>query len=170
MNARERVTRTLNHQEPDRIPFDLGGSSVTGMHVSTVYRLRQALGLDSPGTPVKVTRPYLMLGEIKADLVEALGIDVVPLGVDEAFRPPSDDAIRQAKIQYGLPERFFLYVGTLEPRKNLQRLIAAWSRTVDETDHDLVVAGRQQDEGRAAGRQPDVGCDCEGHSVLDHRQ
>ncbi len=79
MNSRERVTRTLNHQEPDRVPFDLGGSSVTGMHVSTVYRLRQALGLDPPGTPVKVTRPYLMLGEIKADLVGALGIDVVPL-------------------------------------------------------------------------------------------
>jgi len=79
MNSRERVALALSHQEPDRIPFDLGGSSVTGMHVSTVYRLRQALGLDPPGTPVKVIRPYLMLGEIKPDLVETLGIDVVPL-------------------------------------------------------------------------------------------
>jgi hypothetical protein len=49
------------------------------MHASTVYRLRQALSLDPPGAPVKVIRPYLMLGEIKLDLVEALGIDVVPL-------------------------------------------------------------------------------------------
>ena len=79
MNSRERVELTLDHQEPDRVPFDLGGSSVTGMHVSTVYALRQALALDPPGTPVKVTRPYLMLGEIKLDLIEALGIDVVPL-------------------------------------------------------------------------------------------
>jgi hypothetical protein len=61
------------------VPLDLGGSSVTGMHVSTVYRLRQALELDPPGTPVKVTRPYLMLGEIELDLVERLGIDVMPL-------------------------------------------------------------------------------------------
>jgi hypothetical protein len=61
MNSRERVTRALNHHEPDRVPFDQGGSSVTGMHVSTIYRLRQALGLDPPGTPVKVTRPYLIL-------------------------------------------------------------------------------------------------------------
>ena len=79
MNSRQRIETTLNHSEPDRVPLDLGGSSVTGMHVSTIYRLRQALGLDPPGTPVKVTRPYLMLGEIKLDLVEALGIDVLPL-------------------------------------------------------------------------------------------
>jgi hypothetical protein len=79
-SSRERVERALNHQEPDRIPLDLGGSAVTGMHVSTVYKLRQALGLDAPGTPVKVIEPYQMLGEIKPDLIEALGVDVVPLG------------------------------------------------------------------------------------------
>ena len=77
MNSRERVNLALNHEEPDRIPLDLGGSAVTGMHVSTVYRLRQALGLDAPGTPVKVIEPYQMLGEIKPDLVQALEIDVV---------------------------------------------------------------------------------------------
>lgn len=35
MNSRERVVRTLNHQEPDRVPLDLGGSAVTGMHAQT---------------------------------------------------------------------------------------------------------------------------------------
>jgi len=79
MNSRERVTLTLNHEEPDRVPIDLGGSPTTGMHVSTVYALRQALNLDPPGTPVKVIEPYQMLGEIAPDLREALGIDVVEL-------------------------------------------------------------------------------------------
>jgi len=56
------------------------------MHVSTVYRLRQALGLDTPGTPVKVIEPFQMLGEIKPDLITALGIDVVMLaGSGTAF-------------------------------------------------------------------------------------
>ena len=50
------------------------------MQVDTVYKLRQALGLDAPGTPVKVVEPYQMLGEIKPDLMDALGIDVVGLG------------------------------------------------------------------------------------------
>ena len=77
MTSRERVLKALNHQQPDRVPLDLGGSLVTGMHVSAVYQLRQALGLDDPGTPVKVVDPFQMLGEIKPDLMDALGVDVV---------------------------------------------------------------------------------------------
>lgn len=79
MNSRERVQLTVNHQEADRVPLDLGGSLVTGMNVSMVYKLRQALKLDAPGTPVKVIEPYQMLGEIKDDLADALGVDVVGL-------------------------------------------------------------------------------------------
>jgi len=79
LTSRERVSLALAHQEADRVPVDLGGSAVTGMHVSVVYGLRQALRLDGPGTPVKVVEPYQMLGEIAPDLMEALGIDVVPL-------------------------------------------------------------------------------------------
>jgi hypothetical protein len=79
MKSRERVILALSHREPDRVPLDLGGSNVTGMHASTVYGLRQALKLDPPGTPVKVIEPYQMLGEIGPDLIEALGIDVVVL-------------------------------------------------------------------------------------------
>ncbi len=77
--SRKRVEQALNHQEPDRVPLDLGGGAVTGMHASAVYLLRQALHLDPPGVPVKVVEPYQMLGEIKPDLVDALGVDVVPL-------------------------------------------------------------------------------------------
>lgn len=62
MNSRERVAMALNHREPDMVPLDLAGSVVTGMHASSVYKLRQALGLDAPGTPVKVIDPYQMLG------------------------------------------------------------------------------------------------------------
>lgn len=81
MNSRERVEVALSHQEPDRVPLDLGGSAVTGMHVSTVYALRQALKLEPPLTPVKVVEPFQMLGEIGPDLWEALGVDVVGFGV-----------------------------------------------------------------------------------------
>jgi hypothetical protein len=80
MNSRERVRLALDHQEPDQVPLDLGATPVTGMHVQSVYRLRQALGLDPPGTPVKIVEPYQSLGEIKPDLIDALGIDVVGVG------------------------------------------------------------------------------------------
>ena len=77
MNSRQRIETALDHREPDRIPLDLGSSPVSGMHVSTVYLLRQSLGLDEPGTPVKVIEPYQMLGEIGPDLMSALGVDVI---------------------------------------------------------------------------------------------
>jgi hypothetical protein len=77
--SRERVKFALDHKEPDRVPLDLGASVVTGMHVSSVYLLRQALKLDLPGTPVKVVEVYQMLGEIGSDLMAALGVDVVGL-------------------------------------------------------------------------------------------
>jgi len=80
MNSRQRVLAALNHTQPDCVPLDLGGSPVTGMHVSSVYLLRQAFKLDPPGTPVRVTEPYQMLGEIGDDLAGVLGVDVVGLG------------------------------------------------------------------------------------------
>jgi len=92
VNSRQRVQAALDHQQPDRVPLDLGGTPTTGMHVSSVYLLRQALGLDSPGTPVKVVEPYQMLGEIAPDLIDALGVDVV--GMDSGvtmFGFPTND-------------------------------------------------------------------------------
>jgi len=77
VNSRERVRTALNHQEPDQIPLDLGAGFQTGMHVQMVYKLRQALQLDPPGTPVKIIEPYQNLGEIKMDLLEAVSGDVV---------------------------------------------------------------------------------------------
>jgi hypothetical protein len=80
MNSHQRVTAALNHQQPDRVPLDLGASAVTGISAASVYLIRQALKLDPPGTPVKVTEPYQMLGEVAPDLLGALGVDVVGLG------------------------------------------------------------------------------------------
>jgi hypothetical protein len=85
MNSRERISIALRHQEADRIPLDLGGCGQTGMQVSTVYALRQALKLDPPGTPVKVIEPFQMLGEIKPDLQELLGVDCISVGGSTNF-------------------------------------------------------------------------------------
>ncbi len=92
MTSRERLQATLNHQEPDQVPVDLGATAVTGIHVSTLSRLRLALGLDQPGARVKVVEPYQMLGEVTNDLREALGIDTIGLGGrDTMFGFPAAD-------------------------------------------------------------------------------
>jgi hypothetical protein len=103
MTSRERVAKALNHQEPDRVPLDLGGSATTGMQVSSVYLLRQALGLDPPGTPVKVVEPYQMLGEIKPDLMDALGIDVVSLRSPRTMFGFPNEGWKEWKLFDGTP-------------------------------------------------------------------
>jgi len=82
-----------------------------------------------------------------ADLRDRLGvpvgrIDVIPLGVGEEFRPVSGEPCATVRAWYKLPERFFLYVGTIEPRKNLVRLVQAWERIAAKSPLDLVIAGR----------------------------
>jgi hypothetical protein len=103
MTSRERIAAACAHREPDKLPIDFGGGFQTGIHVSMVYRLRQALGLDAPGTPVKVVEIYQMLGEVGADLRQALGVDTVSLaGTGTMFGFPQAD-FKPWKLPDGTP-------------------------------------------------------------------
>jgi glycosyltransferase involved in cell wall biosynthesis len=71
-------------------------------------------------------------------------VHVVPWGIDEAFRACAREDARRQLTHLPLPERFVLFVGTLEPRKNLRVLLAAWRRLLRSgaARGDLVLAGR----------------------------
>ena len=69
-------------------------------------------------------------------------ITTVPLGVGAQFQPSPPDKVSDIRTRFGLPERYFLYVGTLEPRKNLARLVRAWDQVAGEIPEALVIAGR----------------------------
>ena len=71
-------------------------------------------------------------------------VSVIPLAPRPAFLNASADAVRQAQLAYGLPERYVLYVGRLTSRKNLTTLLraAAASKAVSE-DCPIVLAGRR---------------------------
>ena len=77
MNSRERVIKTINHQETDHIPLDLGSTTVTGIQASTYAKLRQSLGLRNK--LVRIADPFQMLGEVEMEVIEKLGIDTVGL-------------------------------------------------------------------------------------------
>jgi len=71
-------------------------------------------------------------------------IDVVYHGVDPMFRPLPREEVEAFRRRENLPERFVLYVGTLEPRKNLIRLIEAFAHLQPETlqpETYLILAG-----------------------------
>lgn len=74
----------------------------------------------------------------------AARLAVIPEGCEERFAP-CDDGGKRAVVphRYGLPERYILFVGTLEPRKNLVNLVRAFERlrASGEREQRLVLAG-----------------------------
>jgi len=88
----------------------------------------------------------------KADLVRAYGarpekIHVVHLGRDETLHRVTDPRlVTPVRRRYGLADRYLLYVGTLQPRKNLQRVVGAFARIAGQagvSDVQLVLAGKR---------------------------
>ncbi len=77
MTHRDRVLKALNHEEPDRVPIDFGGTGQTGISASTLYKLRQVLGLEEH--PIKIIEPFQLLGEVEDDLLDYFDVDVVGL-------------------------------------------------------------------------------------------
>ena len=74
MTPRDRVRAALAHREPDRIPFDLGGTRVTGIHARAYERLRPALGLEPRAA--RIGDLTQQLAEVETDVLDALDADV----------------------------------------------------------------------------------------------
>ncbi|MFL7790601.1 MAG: glycosyltransferase family 4 protein [Anaerolineae bacterium] len=84
----------------------------------------------------------------KRDLASMLSVEpekvtVVHLAADPAYRPLTGEEARDVAAQYGLEPGYLLFVGTLEPRKNLPGLLQAYRllRDARTTDEPLVLVG-----------------------------
>lgn len=104
--------------------------------------------------PLSVARAARVLADsesTKRDLINLLQvppekISVVPPGVEPRFRPVRDTVkLTAVRNHYDLPQWFILSVGTIEPRKNLTRLISAYAQLRRHTGlpHALVMAGKE---------------------------
>ncbi|MDP2736262.1 MAG: glycosyltransferase family 1 protein [bacterium] len=87
----------------------------------------------------------------KRDIIELCGVDenkikVIYAGVGEEFRKSADERkLVEVKSKYNLPDKFILYLGTLEPRKNVDGIIRAYNE-IRNKNHaldniKLVIAG-----------------------------
>lgn len=86
----------------------------------------------------------------KKDIIEQYGIspnkiDVVYNGANENFKPVNDDIKTKIKQKYTQGEDFFVFIGALNPRKNLVNLFKAFDiyRSQNETAVKLVVVGEK---------------------------
>lgn len=76
--------------------------------------------------------------------VDAKRIQCTPLGVDEHFRLIDAGRVKDTTTRLELPPRYILYVGTLEPRKNLPALVECFRQLVeaDAVQEHLVIVGQ----------------------------
>jgi glycosyltransferase involved in cell wall biosynthesis len=83
----------------------------------------------------------------KKDLVKVMKVSpkrikVIHEAVDQKiFRKQPESKINLVRKKYGLAKDYFIYVGTIQPRKNLVRLIEAFSK-MPSKKYDLVLAGK----------------------------
>ncbi|MBI1259043.1 MAG: glycosyltransferase [Chloroflexi bacterium] len=137
------------------LPALFPGSAVVTVHdlgykfFPQAHPPKQRLYLDWT-TRYSAARASLVLADSQAtadDLTRFYGtppakIRVVYPGVDA---PPIGD-IAALRAKYGLPERYFLFLGTLQPRKNIARIVQAyqlWRALSGDTSTALVLAGGQ---------------------------
>jgi glycosyltransferase involved in cell wall biosynthesis len=108
---------------------------------------RRAMHALLPARCRRAARVIADSGATRDDLVRLCGVapahvDVVPLAADHLGPPPDDAARAAVRRRHGLPERFTLFLGALEERKNLPALLTAFASLREEgVAHALVLAG-----------------------------
>ena len=86
MTPRQRVLTSLNHEEPDRVPIDLGSAGITGIHVSVYKGLRKVLGL--PEKAIRLTDLSLR-AEVEKEILQEFHVDVI--NVTRSLEPCAQD-------------------------------------------------------------------------------
>jgi glycosyltransferase involved in cell wall biosynthesis len=93
-------------------------------------------------------RVIVISSQTSQDAQELLGVDlgkiaITPLGVSPTLRPLTPEARAAFRIQHNLDRPTILYLGTLEPRKNIPILLQAFDRIAEEAGAELVLGGAE---------------------------
>lgn len=150
------ITHFFNYYIP---PF-VRGKKVTTIHDMTIkaypetvrFLSRVMAKLNLRTTCKRATRIITSSEFSKREIMKYLKIpaekiSVLYSGVDlEVYKPCEDERVKEAvKYKYGIEGDYYLYLGTLEPRKNIERLILAYEMA-KESNNDipkLVIAGKK---------------------------
>lgn len=116
---------------------------------SVIHSLQQRLIL--PKTLKNIDKIVVVSRNTQLDVINHLKVEeekteLIYCGRDERFKPIKDEhELERIRKKYNLPSKFILDVSTLEPRKNISRLIEAFYqlKTKVHISHKLVIVGRK---------------------------
>jgi alpha-1,3-rhamnosyl/mannosyltransferase len=145
------------YHEPNFLAYDFDGPLVLTVHDLSWIRFPETHPIERVRAMHKYFEPSLRRAQIvltdsefvKREIIEVFGlapddIRAIPIGLDAAFRPMAEDETQPVLDAHGLHHgRYLLSVGTLEPRKNLERTVRAYSLLPAElrTRFPLVIVG-----------------------------
>jgi glycosyltransferase involved in cell wall biosynthesis len=138
-NAVARLGRFDLYHEPNLVPFAVGLPTVVTVHDLSVVlhpewhpadRVRRHERAFHKGIE-RAAHVVVVSETVRAEAIRHLGLEpgritTVYNGISAAFRPPSAAALAALRGRLNLPERYLLYVGTIEPRKNVGTLLRAY--------------------------------------------
>lgn len=81
LTSKERINLALNHQEPDRVPLDIGGINNTCMHLEIEKKVKQALSLEDHGYLIKSTVQKVVVPD--QSIVDHFGVDTCSIYFNE---------------------------------------------------------------------------------------
>jgi glycosyltransferase involved in cell wall biosynthesis len=112
-------------------------------------RMRWYLASLGPRSIRKARRIMVSSEAVRRQVIDLYDIapqrvTYVPLCADSLFTPRPAEEIARVRKQFGLPERYILYVGTIDPRKDLPRLRTAYELLPPDlaADTALAIVGR----------------------------
>jgi len=149
-------TRTFGfdlYHEPNFVPFPSHLPTVVTVHDLSVVRVP----LRHPADRVKVHERHFHRGlkqaahvivvskAVRMELIESTGIEpngvtAIYNGINPAFRPMTREETAPVKAALGLPDRYFLCVGTIEPRKNIITAMKAYCDLPNELRQNCPLA------------------------------
>jgi len=152
--ALARLRPALLHGMAFALPLLWRGPAIVTIHDLSFLRYPERLTAGRRAYLALITRlsarrarRIITVSQSGKDEIQALldapaeKIDVIHNGVGPEMRPPSPEAIRDFRARCDPPERYILYLGTLEPRKNLETLLRAYAQIPQRGAVKLVLAG-----------------------------
>jgi len=108
MTPRQRVWAAVNHQEPDRVPLDIGGGSSTTIVIEGYEKLKKYWGIN--GETVIMNKPF-RLAKLNEEVLLRLGSDTRPLNIKGPanWKPPATDNPDQFVDLWGITWRKAFY-------------------------------------------------------------
>jgi alpha-1,3-rhamnosyl/mannosyltransferase len=144
------------YHEPNFLPFHSHLPTIVTVHDLSVLKYPQWHPADRVRqhqqhflTGLQRAQQIIVVSEaVRTELIQELGcaptrVTTIPNGIGTQYCPQSQDTLREVRARLGLPEKYFLCVGTIEPRKNLLTVMRAFVDLPSELRQQcpLILAG-----------------------------